>query len=236
MARMTRRRAPTARRQRVAALVIAAALSAGLACVPPGPVASLVPTAATPPRDTVGRAAPKPAVRHDDRARGAPAVVAVPIAGSSLVRARAAVEIEAPIDAVRAVVLDLERYADFMPRCSRSRVFGTTARGGHDVYLELDELGGAIHLWVRLEISRRAIADGIEAYDARLITGNVDSFRASWRLEDLGQARTLLTFESYVDPGLPRHPELVNRGNMEGAKESVLALKRRAERGRVDPR
>jgi hypothetical protein len=211
--------------------VIAAALAGGLACVQPVAVAgvSIGPAGAPPAKDVTRREAalaarPAPAARVGEGAE----VVAVPVTGSELVRARATVEIAAPIEAVRAVVLDLERYPELTPIYSRARVFGTTARGGRDVYLELNEMGGG-HLWVRAEISRPKVADGVETYDARLITGNVDAFRARWQLEGLGRERTRLTLESFVEPALGLPARVVNRGNMDGARETVLALKRRAE-------
>ncbi len=211
----------------------AAAIAGCLACVQPVAVAgvSIGPAGAPPAKDVAGREASPTVGRAATAARASEeaAVVAVPVAGSALVRARATAEIAAPIEAVRAVVLDLERYPELTPIYSRARVFGTTARGGRDVYLELNELGGG-HLWVRAEISRPVVADGVETYEARLITGNVDAFRARWQLEELGRARTRLTLESFVEPPLGLPAKLVNRGNMDGARETVLALKRRAER------
>jgi hypothetical protein len=70
-----------------------------------------------------------------------------------------------------------------------------------------------------------------ETYKIRMITGSVRSFKASWQLESVSASETRLTIESLVEPDLPLPSSLINDGSLDGAGESILCLKRRAESG-----
>jgi hypothetical protein len=63
--------------------------------------------------------------------------------------------VHAPIDRVRAVLFDFPHYAEFVPHYRSARIFGKTPRGGDDVYMEMEALGGMMRFWARVEIESR---------------------------------------------------------------------------------
>ena len=180
----------------------------------PAPVASSPTTAgAAPP------AAPGDPVR----------VVAIPIAGTELVRGRATVKVNAPLEKVREVVLDFGHYTEFMPYYRSSKVLGRTAAGARDVYMEIEALHGAVRLWVEVEIPRPTIVEGVETYESRFVKGNVKDFKAIWRLRRIDDAATELSLEVFLEPQLPLPTALVNKGNLGGSFKGVTAIRARIE-------
>ncbi|MFT3773241.1 MAG: SRPBCC family protein [Minicystis sp.] len=166
-----------------------------------------------------------------------PKVESFAVRGSSLERVRATVAVGAPIDRVRSVVFDFARYPEFMPGYTKASVLRTTPAGGRSVRMDIEQLGGAVHLWMRLDISPPEGGSGVEAYEGRLVEGNVKAFRTRWELEALKPDRTRLTIESFVDPDLALVPSsLINRGARDGIRDAVLALKARAEGRRREAR
>jgi ribosome-associated toxin RatA of RatAB toxin-antitoxin module len=166
----------------------------------------------------------------EGRAADAPKVESLPVRGSSLQRVRATVAVSAPVERVRAVVFDFARYPEFMPGYKQAGVIRTTPSGGGLVQLVIEQLGGMVQLRMRVEISPPQIAGAVEAYDGRLVQGNVKAFETRWELEPLGPRRTRLTVESFLDPDLPLVPSsAVNDGAREGLRDAVLALKARSE-------
>lgn len=211
-------------------LVLAFASFAGnTACAPHAAHAT-----ARAPSDEGAPFAPHSAVEgHSDGSPGsAPAdaeVASIPVAGSSITGVRATVVVEATAERVRAVVFDFARYPDFMPSVRSGRLLGRTAGGGRSVYLEFEEMGGVIQLWVRAEISPPATSGGVESHDGRLVAGNIKDYRIRWCFEAIASKRTRLTVDSFVDPGLFLPSSLINRVSREAAKNAILALKHQAE-------
>lgn len=160
-----------------------------------------------------------------------PELSSIPVEGTSLTKSRARVMVHAGIDRVRAVLFDFPHYHEFVPHYRAARVFGKTPRGGDDVYMEMEALGGMMRFWARVEIEKPVIQGPSESYKIRLITGSVRSFRASWQLESVSPSETRLTIESLVEPNLPLPAAFINEGSLDGAGESILSLKRRAESG-----
>src|SRR5512132_2018088 len=156
-------------------------------------------------------------------------VVAVPIAGTELVRGRSTLKIDAPLAKVREAVLDFGHYAEFMPFFRGSRALGRTAAGARDIYMELEALHGAVRLWVEMEIPRPTITDGLETYESRFVKGNVKEFKAIWRLRGIDDAATELSLEVFLLPLLPLPTALVNKGNLAGAARGVKAIRARVE-------
>jgi len=139
------------------------------------------------------------------------------------------VVVHAPIEQVRAVVFGFEHYPEFMPSYKGCHVLGTTPQGGREVRMEIEVLGGLLKLWTRMEVSPAAMIDGTETYEARMIEGNVREFMTRWQLRELDRATTRLTVESFMELKIPLPDSVVNRGSIDGAREAILAIKRRAE-------
>lgn len=177
------------------------------------------------------RASPgAPAAGRDDVPAEEPKVESIGVRGSSLRRVRATVAIHAPIERVRAVVFDFPRYPEFMPGYKKASVLRTGADGGRSVRLEIEQLGGMVRLWMRIEIAPPRIEGGAETYEARLAEGNVKAFQTRWELQPIGRDATRLVIESFVDPDLPLAPaSLVNQGARDGVRDAILALRARAE-------
>lgn len=170
-------------------------------------------------------AADRPAPRPSDE----PVMTEIAVPGNSHIRARSMVVVNASIDRVRSVVFGFERYPDFMPNYRACHVLSTTPAGAREVRMEIEVLGGILKLWTRMEVSPAAMIDGVETYDARLLEGNVKDFMTRWQLRELDHASTRLTVESFMELKIPLPDSVVNRGSIDGAREAILAIKRRAE-------
>jgi ribosome-associated toxin RatA of RatAB toxin-antitoxin module len=159
----------------------------------------------------------------------APEVSPVPIPGSGLVRGKARVLVRAPIDRVREVVLDFPHYPDFMPHYEACRVLGKTPSGGSDVYMRVEALHGALKMWARVEIGKSVGKDGVETYEARFREGNVRKLESAFRMHALDAQRTVLDIEVFLDPKLPVPDGMLNKENLDGARQAALAYKARSE-------
>ncbi len=153
----------------------------------------------------------------------------VVIDGSDIVRGRSRVLVKAPIAAVRAAVLDFDHYAEFMPHYRTSRVLGLSDDGGRQVYMQVAALHGALKMGARIKMPPPTTADGVETHESQFISGNVNDFKAIWRLEELDEKRTALTLEVLLDPTLPLPVSLVNDENIDGAVKGVAAMRDRIE-------
>lgn len=168
----------------------------------------------------------KPVSPEKGRAGAAPVVESLPVAGTSIQRIRATIVMEAPVDRVRDVVFDYGRYPEFMSIYEKASVLSTTAAGARVVHMQL---GGLVHLWMRVEISPPARQGNTETYEGRLVQGNVKAFKPRWELESLGD-KTRVTVESFMDPDLPLVPSgLINSGARDGVRDAIVALKARVE-------
>jgi hypothetical protein len=181
-------------------------------------VALAVHAAATP--------APAPVADHADE----PTAGADPVPGSDIARVHATVLVRAPLARVREVIFDCPHYPEFLKDYHKCVDEGPTPGGGHAWRMDIVELGGLIKLWIRAEIGAPTVASGVETYDGRYLEGNVRAFASRWRLEPVpGGDLTRLTLESHMDPKLPLPSSLINGGSVDGIKDAILAIKRRAE-------
>jgi ribosome-associated toxin RatA of RatAB toxin-antitoxin module len=158
-----------------------------------------------------------------------PVMTEIAIPGNSHIKVRSMVVVNASIDRVRSVVFGFERYPEFMPNYKTCHVVSTTPAGAREVRMEIEVLGGILKLWTRMEVSPAAVTDGVEAYDARFLEGNVKDFSTRWELRELDRASTRLTVESFMELRIPLPDSVVNRGSVDGAREAILAIKQRAE-------
>jgi ribosome-associated toxin RatA of RatAB toxin-antitoxin module len=182
------------------------------------PPASLVAPAAT-----ARRAGPDPAET--------PEVEVVPVAGSRLGRSRATVLVRASVERIRTVLVDFAHYHTFLPNYRSAEVVGTRPDGGSRVHMQIDGLGGVIRRWMNVELSPPVTAGSRVSFEAKLIDGNVKAFEARWVLDKLEEGATRLTLESYLDPDLQLPAAFIDAGSAAGLKESILAIKARAEDG-----
>ncbi len=157
---------------------------------------------------------------------------AVPIEGSDLVHGRSTVVVNATVDQVRAVVLDYDRYADFMPHYRASRVVGRASGGGRQLYQQWEALHGAVKLWARFDMRKVDVPTGIETYESEFIEGNVKLAYARWSFEPQPGDQTKLTLEIFLHPRIPVPTSLLNGENLDNAVKGVTAMRDRIEQGR----
>ncbi len=197
------------------------------AAVPATPAARNVATLARPSSD----ADPAPAEAQSNR----PTPVAVPIAGSELVRGRSTVKVAASIEKTREAVLDFGHYAEFMPHYRNAKILGRTESGARDVYMEVEALYGAVKFWAEVALPKATIVDGVETWETQFIKGNVKDFKAIWRLKKLDEASTELSLEVFLSPNLPMPAQLMNNENLGGSASGVAAMRDRAEQSAKAP-
>lgn len=154
---------------------------------------------------------------------------AVPIAGSEWTRGRATVTVKAPMDKVRATLLDYERYPEFMPEFSGSKILGRMPGGGHQVYQQMSILGGTVKIWAQVEVPKPTIEGDTETYSGTMMKGNIKEYEAIWKLRPLDASHTELTAELRLVPPFPVPVGWMNGKNVEGAAKAVQAMKRRVE-------
>jgi hypothetical protein len=178
-------------------------------------------------------AAAKPAVEPADE----PVVGSEPYPGSDIVRAHASVEVRVPPARVRAVLFDCPSYPTFLASYHACTDLGPLPAGeGRTWLMDFEELGGMIKLKVKVAIARVPAEDGVEIWDGRLVEGNIRSFSSRWKLEPTPRGFTRLTLESHLDPKLPFPASLINGGSVDGIRDAILAIKRRAERDDAEAR
>lgn len=158
-----------------------------------------------------------------------PTELAVPISGTDLVRGRSTLIVEAPIAVVRQTVLDYGSYADFMPHYAASRVLGRTSDGGHKVYMKWVALHGAMKMWARFDMSGAQKRGDVETYKSKLVEGNVRAANAIWRISPVGENRTKLSLEVFLQPRVPMPSTVLNGENTRGATKGVIAMRDRCE-------
>jgi len=152
----------------------------------------------------------------------------VPVAGSSIGRARATVMVRAAAERVRAVLFDFANYPAFLPNYKSARVLATSPEGATLVHMQIDALGGMIRRWMKVEISPPRTEGPRQTFDARLLEGDVKAFEARWELVRMDDG-TRLTLESYIDANLTLPAAFIDAGSAAGLKASILAVKARAE-------
>lgn len=193
------------------------------ATAPSAAASASVPIAAAP---ATAPAPPPPPLKGDG-----PQTDSIPIDGTELVRGRTAVKVNAPIARVREAVLDFAHYAEFMPHYRSAKLLGRTATGARDVYMEIEALHGAVKMWVEIEFPKPTIVDGVETHESKFIKGNVDEFKAIWRLRKIDELTTELSLEVFLQPSIPLPTALMNKENLGGSAKGVAAMRGRIEGG-----
>ncbi len=155
--------------------------------------------------------------------------IAIPIAGSDLVEAKATVKVGRSIDKARETVLKFEDYPRFMPEYSDAKMLGKMPSGDDKVYMEITTLGGVAKMYANVDVLPVKKDGPTELYEAKFLDGNVRQFKAIWTLKKLDEGHTDVTLQVFLLPGIPLPDFIVNKANMDGAKKGALAMKKRIE-------
>ena len=120
----------------------------------------------------------------------------------------ARVNVDAPVDTVRQVVLDYKNYQNFMSRFEKSRIVG---RSGDktDVYLQVPILKGAAKVWAIVRFEPVKEQNGTEVVVGHMLKGNVKRLDATWRLKKLDDSTTQVVLELLIVPDMPVPDSLV---------------------------
>lgn len=140
----------------------------------------------------------------------------------------AAIFVNAPIAEVRKVVTDYRHYAQFIHPFEQSRLL-SRRKGVSEVYLEVPVMHGAVKIWCVVLFdppSKDAVGETIVARYSR---GNVDDFRAIWRLRAVDDTHTIAKLELLVDPKLPIPGHMVTPELQYAADKAVTAVRDRAQ-------
>ena len=137
--------------------------------------------------------------------------------------------VNAPIADVRKIVQDYAHYQDFMPGFKRSRVVQRT-KEYTDVYLQVPILHGAATVWTVARFTKpQKQANGTEVIEATMQQGNVNEFRAAWRLIPVDANHTIVRSEMLIVPKLPLPASVVTPELAYAADRAVTATRNKAE-------
>ena len=140
----------------------------------------------------------------------------------------AAILVNAPIAEVRKIVTDFRKYDQIIKPFEKSRVL-SRRKGVSEVYFEVPVAHGAVKIWVVAHVDAPA-KDGVgEKIVARYSRGNVDDFRAVWRLRAVDDTHTIVKLELLVDPKLPLPGSAVTPELQYAADKAVTAVRDKAE-------
>jgi hypothetical protein len=143
--------------------------------------------------------------------------------------------IRAPLELVRANVLDFSQYTDISSHFKMSRVIAYGADHTVDVYLRIGVLHDIFTLW---DVTRfRPIeqpAPGVEVLEGRMIPGrgNVRDMNAVWTMRALDDGWTLLKFDLLLKPGLPAPQGIVDDTLRDAARNAVDLIHDRSQGSR----
>lgn len=114
----------------------------------------------------------------------------------------ATVNVDAPQELVRAVVLDYKNYSKFMSRFEKSQVVGHSG-DKTDVYLQVPILKGMAKVWALVRFEPVKQVNGEEVVVGHMLKGNVKRLDAKWRLKKLDDSSTQVALELLIIPDLP---------------------------------
>jgi|HubBroStandDraft_1064217.scaffolds.fasta_scaffold10182_2 hypothetical protein len=132
--------------------------------------------------------------------------------------------IHAPLEVVRARVLDFSHYTDISAHFKMSRIIAYGADHTTDVFIRIGVLHDLVTLW---DVTRftpiRAIAPGVEVLEGRMLPGrgNVQDMNAVWTLRAIDDEWTVLKFDLFLKPGLPAPQFIVDETLRDAARDAV---------------
>jgi len=118
------------------------------------------------------------------------------------------VNVDAPVDIVRSVVLDYKNYPSFISRFEKARVVGKSG-DKTDVYLQVPILKGAAKVWAIVRFEPVTQVNGADVIVGHMIKGNVKRLDATWRLRKIDDASTRVALELLIVPDMPVPGSLV---------------------------
>jgi hypothetical protein len=171
-----------------------------------------------------------------DRDRSQPENYHRPVPGTDLVIAGAIIGVNAPLAAVKKVLLAYHRYKDILPRLQQSRVVAED-NGTNDVYMRAPILNGLAAIWgvMRFSPVKPWGKRGIQI-DGELLKGNINKWHGTWIAFPCGAKRTLLKIELFIDLDVPVPTSVVNRNVLWAARKGVSAVRDMAECGQSEVR
>lgn len=178
---------------------------------------------------------PPPAVAIDPdleatqlQAYGGPRTESFHAAKSERFWTRSTIYVAAPIDRVRAVVVDYGAYAEIMPRTfQRSKVLKRDGLAT-DVYLQAEVMNGAAVMWVDEHFAAPVAEGKGEVVVATMNKGNVDDASGFWRFRG-APGGTVVTIELSIDPSASVPDKLMKREMERACEDAALGVRRRAE-------
>jgi hypothetical protein len=151
---------------------------------------------------------------------------------SSIDTGGAAILVKAPIEEVRRIVTDYRHYEKVIKPFKQSKLL-SRSKGVSEVYLEVPILHGAATVWVVTLIGPPEKKGDEERIVAKMKSGNVDDFRAVWRLRAVDAEHTIVKLEILVDPTLPAPSSVVTPELCTAADKAVSGVRDQAEKNRL---
>ncbi len=136
----------------------------------------------------------------------------------------AIIGINGPMAEVYRVVTMYRRYKEILPRVSMSKIMGRKGKSV-DVYLRAPIMGGVNHVWGVARITPYPWRSQGKKVVARYRKGNLDGFRAVWKMYPCGPRRTVVRFELFLDPKIPVPAALVTPELAWAADKAVTAVR-----------
>jgi ribosome-associated toxin RatA of RatAB toxin-antitoxin module len=133
------------------------------------------------------------------------------------------IEIDAPIERVYAVIVDYERYPEFLPEIERAEV----VRRDGDVV----EVAFSLNLIKRLAYTLRLVGEPERGVSWTLVDGMFTTNAGSWTLEPLDGGRTLATYSIQVAVQIFVPGSITKRLVGSTLPTTLAAFKARAEAG-----
>jgi hypothetical protein len=143
----------------------------------------------------------------------------------------AAIYVKAPIEDVRRIITDFRHYEKVIKPFKQSKLL-SRSKGVSEVYLEVPILHGAATVWVVALVGPPEKNGNEERYIAKMQRGNVDDFRAVWKLRAVDAEHTIVKLEILVDPKLPAPAALVTPELCTAADKAVTGVREQAEKKR----
>ena len=152
-------------------------------------------------------------------------VSSVSLSGSSVKAGRAVGIVDAPLEAVMAIVQDYAGYEKFMPHFRASRVL--SRRGASAlVYMQASIAADTMTLWAQLKVGPKPNVGAARIIEAKMVQGNMDAMQARWELSSVDPQHTLVAFQLLMDPKVPLPASLVSDENEKAAQKTIRALRR----------
>jgi ribosome-associated toxin RatA of RatAB toxin-antitoxin module len=144
--------------------------------------------------------------------------------GTSVRAGRAVGIVDAPLDAVMAVVQDYGAYEKFMPHFKASRVLSRRGESAL-VYMQASIARDTMTLWCQLKVGPRPNVGTTRVIEAKMVEGNMDAMHARWEVTPVDAEHTRVAFELLMDPKVPLPASLVSNENEKASQKTIRALR-----------